>query len=669
MKFDVFDSKAFSFNYTKDIDMLTAPTTEHVDSLASRIHSVVSLLNKSPKIRYHDIEDSGISISSHVALRLQERLGMPTQIYSDMELVVADRCFDLLTPLIHCLSYRSAIQDLLKTDRNKYIILISVYVSENHFVSIFEQDPIYRRIRHEDVAQVGIILDQLNDLPPALSSLLGKPLDEIPTTNSIIDHRTIFLALNKLIEKFDFETLLGCEEVLVRSGPLKGNTAKFEEIRNKITEILNSTQISEESKLRLLMLASLRFPNDDFEMPGWDTPFFNAVRGIAALNLDSVSDSSANVNLNPYSSNQTNADTADAEHSSIYEPAIKSQLELFVHGNSKWPCTLDLLFKENQDQSLILFFIVGGITTFEIQCVHELASLFSREIIVGSTSIIVPDDFCRSVCKFGAKESTRVRLESVSEDISSLKQRFMNLSREHNPPTNVPILRSNLNIAEVSSVTINKLPVDSPTVSSPGDNFGTLENSNHRSSTGLQVVNLADGPQMVSPSVAHRYNMEEEVITPEFAALKLFVVNNDFLVPDNSEPEQVGELRDPTIVRRQPGTDGLLLAARFRELAKQTLMEKDSVTMNNTGSIPAQSGEDIGPFHIPKRMHVPSGVVRLPDQPGRNSPHSTQLGPVMMNSQQGRILEDQTSRPQYPSPSPSSGSYSGISYSPQGTVF
>ena len=47
------------------------------------------------------------------------------------------------------------------------------------------------------------------------------------------------------------------------------------------------------------------------------------------------------------------------------------------------------------------------------------------------------------------------------------------------------------------------------------------------------------------------------------------MVNNDFLVPDNSEPEQVGELRDPTIVRRQPGTDGLLLAARFRELAKQ----------------------------------------------------------------------------------------------------
>ena len=43
--------------------------------------------------------------------------------------------------------------------------------------------------------------------------------------------------------------------------------------------------------------------------------------------------------------------------------------------------------------------------------------------------------------------------------------------------------------------------------------------------------------------------------------------------------------------------------------------------MKNTGSMPAQSGEDIGPFHIPKRMHVPSGVVRLPDQPGRNSPH------------------------------------------------
>ena len=96
----------------------------------------------------------------------------------------------------------------------------------------------------------------------------------------------------------------------------------------------------------------------------------------------------------------------------------------------------------------------------------------------------------------------------------------MNLSREHNPQTKVTVLRYNLNIPELGSVAINTLPVDSPTVSSPGDNFGTLEHSNHRSSTGLQVVNLADGPKMVSPSVAHRYDMEEEVITPEFAALK-----------------------------------------------------------------------------------------------------------------------------------------------------
>jgi hypothetical protein len=61
----------------------------------------------------------------------------------------------------------------------------------------------------------------------------------------------------------------------------------------------------------------------------------------------------------------------------------------------------------------IIFFVVGGMTVSEIESVHRLTSTFQRGMLIGSTSIITPDEFVKELCKIGEQNSSVIRLPSV----------------------------------------------------------------------------------------------------------------------------------------------------------------------------------------------------------------------------------------------------------------
>ena len=172
---------------------------------------------------------------------------------------------------------------------------------------------------------------------------------------------------------------------------------------------------------------------------------------------------------------------------------------------------------------------------------------------------------------------------------------------------------------------------------------------------GLIVVNDPYPPREIAKiQPANRYDMSSELLSPDSPGLSIFVVNDDATAPDSVDAiiETSDVLRDPTIQRRQPGTDGLVFAAKFKELANLTLLERDLLGNGVIHlNIAESTDQGVGSYHIPKRMHVPTGVVRLPEEQMRNtSPHYNQpVVPDVIN----QPFSTNSPTPYQPRPSPS----------------
>ncbi|KAJ3027855.1 UNVERIFIED_CONTAM: vacuolar sorting protein VPS33/slp1 [Siphonaria sp. JEL0065] len=273
----------------------SAQTNTEITSMAKKLLSVFCTLGELPHIRYHDPTGEQDSLSYRLATTLQNELDSlqqndpdfpPKSSFKAPVLIIMDRSFDLMSPLIHEFTYQAMMNDLLVLEDGKY-----VYQAENNAAEdgpskgndpnvkqralLDESDAIWMLIRHwhfaeaveyvrdnfnkflvENKAAASILnsdpsrrgLDNLAEMKDTITSL--PQFQEMKAKYSV--HINICQECKSIFERRRLDAVAAVEQDLATGETAAGTAPR--NIMMDMTPILIDTVIPPYDKLRILML-------------------------------------------------------------------------------------------------------------------------------------------------------------------------------------------------------------------------------------------------------------------------------------------------------------------------------------------------------------------------------------------------------------------------------
>ena len=142
--------------------------------IAKKLTSVLASLSELPNIRYYDPSNAKVNKSFKLATQLQKELDQITRDDPDFPprgaqtsekgtLIIVDRSFDMVAPLLHEFTYQAMMNDLLVLRNGKYSFKIDDSTDEKKTASLDENDAIWKMLRHWHFAEaVEYISDTFN---------------------------------------------------------------------------------------------------------------------------------------------------------------------------------------------------------------------------------------------------------------------------------------------------------------------------------------------------------------------------------------------------------------------------------------------------------------------------------------------------------------------------
>jgi len=366
----------------------------------------------------------------------------PSRILSDAErptLLILDRSFDALSPLLHEFTYQSMTHDLLSVheDRYEYRYVTNNNAQVSKEVLLNETDPLWKRLRHMHIADLTTLLHSeykkfleankqtanLNkkgeqDLKTMSEGIKGMPKFQEETARySLHIHVT-----SELVRKYN-------EGSLERVATLEQSMATGEDATKKphrtalpeLKALLSAgtelpLPLSEGDKIRLLMIYVIT-------QDGIKSEERRQLMQLAGIQPEDQLTILALVNLGVTMMQGTkkkptkkSAGQADATYDvSRYVPPLKRIMEEaftsglplaefpFVRPPSASPDDVHVDTKRSKAAAAagtvpasgrrLIVFVLGGATHSEMRAMYEVAKASGREIMMGATAILSPSDY------------------------------------------------------------------------------------------------------------------------------------------------------------------------------------------------------------------------------------------------------------------------------------
>ncbi|KAI8614150.1 Sec1-like protein [Chytriomyces sp. MP71] len=129
------EEQVFTISHPNSLYNLFNPVSPSIcqselESVASKLLSVFSTLGELPHIRFHDPTGEKSGLSFQLATMLQQQLDYkcehepefpPKTSFKQPILILLDRSFDLMSPLVHEFTYQAMMNDLLVLEDGKYV--------------------------------------------------------------------------------------------------------------------------------------------------------------------------------------------------------------------------------------------------------------------------------------------------------------------------------------------------------------------------------------------------------------------------------------------------------------------------------------------------------------------------------------------------------------------
>ncbi|CAD7700025.1 unnamed protein product [Ostreobium quekettii] len=434
-----------------------------VDSMATRLATVFAALKEYPSIRYRKTGDRSLGNCAIVPERLAQSVQMellnllqkdtlPSK--PSCDLLIVDRGFDPVAPIIHEWTYEAMVYDLEHLDGDVFMGL-SGSKSEKKEVVLGEHDELWVEIRHMHIAQASRAVNERmedfrkrneaarrgGDMGSGMSaSDMRKLIQALPEFRDVLSkvalHIDISHDLFQLVEERNLKTLGEVEQDLVYGD---------KHSKDVITWLSENQQASVRDKMRLFMCYLATHPDKlDSErrvqwqkLAGLHTEDMSTVLNLEYLGVPvSKKDagSSRLLNFGRRKKRATRKERGESEQEfalARFQPLLAEVLEDLVSGSlpaDQYPyinppeggqapsskvtsvrtqtgwaqrAKGTQASSETGQNKRIVVFVIGGFTRSEMRAVHKLSSSLSKDIILGGTSVETPDTFIQHLSDLG----------------------------------------------------------------------------------------------------------------------------------------------------------------------------------------------------------------------------------------------------------------------------
>lgn len=431
--FLAYESYVFHFDSRESImlyfcEELSEYRDPYQKEIAEKLAGVCGVLETKPKvIRYMN------SVSKLAEICKREIGSLPLLPDPKCKLLLLDRSFDMVSPLLHEFTYQAMFQDILDDviieDEFKNYYTDFNGEKKERIALLDDTDPIYRQIKHKHIGDTLTWLNEKvrefvknNDIRiDDKSTDLSKLMREIPKYQELGSKYSIHTDISRLLaekpKKCKLIEIARLEQDIATGLDNLGRTWKPASVYQESKQLVTDNRVQQIDALRLvaLLATSKEYKMNEIEelakLANLSDEEMKAVRNIRNLVPREKAKFFSSL------SKKKKKIQEDAYETSRWIPILKNIVESLSNNKLQEDKYPKLVTSEtdnekkpnwansdstghsksssnNKASTRIIVFVLGGITFSEMRSMYELMSANRKvEIIIGSTHLIKPNEF------------------------------------------------------------------------------------------------------------------------------------------------------------------------------------------------------------------------------------------------------------------------------------
>ncbi|XP_044844469.1 syntaxin-binding protein 2-like [Mauremys mutica] len=377
------------------------------EMLAEQIATLCETLDESPAIRYWKDHEENFDLARAVLAKLKvfkeykPSMGEgPDKARS--QLLIVDRSFDLVSPLLHELTYQAMAYDLLSIENDTYKYeTTGTSVSQEKEALLDENDELWVQLRHMHIADVSKKVTELlhtfseskrlttdkatiKDLSQMVKKLpqYQKELNKYATHLNLAEH-----CMQHFIGSV--EKLCGVEQDLAMGMDVDGK--KIKDPMKIIVPVLLDPSVQAYDKLRIILLYILNNGVSAEAISRLIQQASNQQQGDIIYNMERLGTS--------FMPGDIIEDRLDRELWPFLSDPVPSTSSQAAVSTRFWHWHKNRPAAENLTGQRLIIYVLGGVSMSEMRCAYEVtqASEGKWEVVIGSSHILTPRRFLDDV--------------------------------------------------------------------------------------------------------------------------------------------------------------------------------------------------------------------------------------------------------------------------------
>lgn len=378
------------------------------------------------------------------------------------QILILDRSFDPVSPLMHEYTYQAMANDLLEVDDG--VISYTTTTNKNAVVEkqaiLNESDEIWLELRHQHIAKViETIKERMSDIiqnnsGAQLAKANGADLDitamanavkKLPeytqTMSKLSQHVSIAQQCMDAFARLGLLTISQTEQTISTGYDEDGKECKGTKLTQLVMDTLRTPNMGKDQKIRLLAIYLVVIRNstsEEFQQlcqtarltPSELQSILNFERMLGPLQQSSLGDKAKGGIFSFFKKAEKMKPTAEGEYTDTRHvcqlkvlleqlisselptekfpamgPAVSATSEAKNAAKSARKVGANTRWAKKDNSSFsggrYLVFIAGGITFSEQRVGYELSQQHSKEVISGSTHLLTPDNYLVDIGSLG----------------------------------------------------------------------------------------------------------------------------------------------------------------------------------------------------------------------------------------------------------------------------